>query len=393
MMLAHSSNSSSRLSRPYAYGDVDDSLEVHDEIREVGDKLRKKIQSDYTSAQGSEGVLKGLRDFGAAPGAQKLMNSEMAAALWSIQTGLYVSFRSSDAQDCCRVGPETLCFCNHPLKDHSLGGGNGKAPCSCCQCPLFNYIPLRPEEIGYGHLCRRKEFNITKWSPKCRCTHGAAEHQGTSKKCKKCSCFHYESDWACVVCDKKWGDHTTEIETAATRQALGLPVGEAYKPLSSLDPEFSGLVFGRKNSEGVHELAPRTAYQQGLVFPRAAKKRTSGGPGAGPGQLTGPARRGSPAATSSQQPRRLTNSGIGGGGGGGDRGDRGSGGDSPGSGSLSGRRAGSAEHPGMGHTASIAPEKATPACVCGASYATATAKFCGMCGTPRTRKDTFGRMF
>eukprot|EP01059_Diplonema_ambulator_P003508 TRINITY_DN13201_c0_g1_i1.p1 TRINITY_DN13201_c0_g1~~TRINITY_DN13201_c0_g1_i1.p1 ORF type:complete len:288 (+),score=65.50 TRINITY_DN13201_c0_g1_i1:24-887(+) len=244
------------LGRPRQYGDIDDSQEVHDEIREVGKLVTSSIASrKHAGFNGEQGVLEGLRKHGAAPGGQKMMNAEMAAALWSIEQGTYVTWRSNrTGEDCCRVGPATLCICGHAMSEHDLS--TRKVKCVTCRCPFYRYIPSRPEEIGFGHLTRRKEFDITKWSPKCRCKHGSKEHR---PKCTDCGCPSYQSDWACLVCDAKWEDHETVFEDEAERRMNGKPVGEAYKPLAGLDQEFSNIVFGKKNAQGVHVLpAPKT---------------------------------------------------------------------------------------------------------------------------------------
>eukprot|EP01064_Diplonema_japonicum_P036441 TRINITY_DN816_c6_g1_i4.p1 TRINITY_DN816_c6_g1~~TRINITY_DN816_c6_g1_i4.p1 ORF type:complete len:279 (+),score=24.19 TRINITY_DN816_c6_g1_i4:147-983(+) len=243
------------LRKPRVYGDIDESQEVHDEIREVGKVVRDGIASrKHAGFSGEQGVLDGLRQHGAAPGGQKMMNAEMKAALWSIQEGTYVTWRRPDLpakDDCCRVGPDTLCFCGCPLKHHNLS--NRKVNCTSCRCPYYRYIPSRPEEIGFGHLTRRKEFDITQWSPKCRCKHGSKEHR---PKCKGCGCPSYQSDWACLVCDGKWEDHETVFESESDRRLSGRTVGDQYKPLAGVGAEFSNIVFGKKNSQGVHVLSP-----------------------------------------------------------------------------------------------------------------------------------------
>ena len=255
--------------RSYGYGEVDESDYVHPEIEAEGRKLRQAVKESRGRHQSEEGMLDALAQHGAAPGGQRMMNAEMAAAVWSMSSGLYVTFRSSNKQDCCRIGPDTPCFCGCPLSHHDTS--HGMARCGQCKCPAFSYIPIRPEEAGMGHLMRRKEFDIRTWSAPCKCKHGAASHGPVKQRCRDCSCFHYESNWACVVCDKRWEDHTTELEDASTRDALRLPTGEAYKPLAGVNPEFSNLVFGKKNAEGVHMLPLHNAHQR-AIKPKAGAK-------------------------------------------------------------------------------------------------------------------------
>ncbi|KAJ9470810.1 putative protein-like [Diplonema papillatum] len=261
---------------PPRYGDIDESDEVHEEIREVGRQLHGQIVEKYGQGTTEQGILEGLRQHGAAPGGQKMMNSELAAALWSIENDLYVSWRSVTGNDCCRVGPESRCFCGCPLRAHDTS--SRRVACGECRCAGYQYVPCRPEEIGFGHLTRRKEFNINQWSPKCRCKHGLHEHQrrAARPKCTACSCFTYEPDWACVCCDKKGEDHSTEFETAADRAADGRSVGESYKPLAGLDPEFTDLVFGGRNAAGTRVLRAPNAHQQ-RVKPARPKAGQQGG--------------------------------------------------------------------------------------------------------------------
>ena len=87
-----------------------------------------------------------------------------------------------------------------------------------CDCKAFQFIPRRPEEVGQWWLPRRKGFNINTWKPSCVCKHTHAEHKANRpNKCTKCPCFQFESDFACIGCDKKFEDHETLYETEAER--------------------------------------------------------------------------------------------------------------------------------------------------------------------------------
>eukprot|EP00756_Hemistasia_phaeocysticola_P058385 Hpha_TRINITY_DN35008_c0_g1::TRINITY_DN35008_c0_g1_i1::g.82643::m.82643 len=249
--------------RPREYGDIDPSDEVHDEIRVVAAQARQRIIQSRVPQEEAQ-LLEAVKEYGLAPGAQKMMNLEMAAALWSIETGLYVTFRTAKGTDCTRVGPRSNCFCRHNLADHDTG--KRSAGCKKCPCSCFRYFPKRPEECGLGHLPRRKGFDIKTWSPGCTCRHRAHEHEGHGRaKCLECrSCPGYTSDWCCVCCDRKWEEHETVFESERERRQDGRPVGEAYKPLSDVPEEFSDLVYGKKNEDGVYVLPMPTAYQQGI---------------------------------------------------------------------------------------------------------------------------------
>ena len=65
---------------------------------------------------------------------------------------------------CGRVGSESKCFCGHMFNDHNLVFTKKKQKTNCkkCKCGSMKWIPTRPEEIGFGHLPRRKEFKIFK---------------------------------------------------------------------------------------------------------------------------------------------------------------------------------------------------------------------------------------
>eukprot|EP01060_Flectonema_neradi_P016032 TRINITY_DN22632_c0_g1_i1.p1 TRINITY_DN22632_c0_g1~~TRINITY_DN22632_c0_g1_i1.p1 ORF type:complete len:324 (+),score=46.89 TRINITY_DN22632_c0_g1_i1:46-972(+) len=243
---------------PIRYGDIDDSQEVHDEIREVGTKIQQRI-ADNRMPRNESDMLRNLREHGPAPGGKKLMDNEMAAALWSIESGIYVTFQSSNGNDCCRIGPATKCFCGHSLDSHGSDPLRSTGCKQCKKCRYFNYIPTRPEEVGMGHLPRRKNFNINEWSPGCRCQHGAAHHR--TGRCTKCGCCSYQSDWLCVACDKHYEDHTTVVETEDDRRRCGKPVGEQYKPLATVDPQFANLVF-RGGSMTDHQKAIKRPSQR-----------------------------------------------------------------------------------------------------------------------------------
>lgn len=108
-------------------------------------------------------------------------------------------------------------------------------------------------------LVRRPDFNVNTWSPKCRCKHSHKKHDvGVSSRCRErgCGCGYFESDFACVVCDKKWEDHETVIETEAERVADGRPVGDAYLPLVEA-PEIHDLVFNRDGPANSGKQRPR----------------------------------------------------------------------------------------------------------------------------------------
>ena len=96
---------------------------------------------------------------------KEVLDHEMKAALFSIDTGLYGVWRSNKKnpsfgciQDCVRLGPESTCFCGHSLKDHFKSGKRldvGRCN-NCLDCKLFEFVPTKPEEVGEFWLTTRQ---------------------------------------------------------------------------------------------------------------------------------------------------------------------------------------------------------------------------------------------
>lgn len=115
--------------------------------------------------------------------------------------------------------------------------GAPKTSCNTCECVGFRFIPRRPEEVGMGHLPRRKGFNINTWGASCICGHTHKEHKAKRPhSCKTCNCYDFQSDFACVGCDKKFEEHETIYETERERKAEGKAVGLGFRPLAT-NPE------------------------------------------------------------------------------------------------------------------------------------------------------------
>eukprot|EP01006_Ploeotia_vitrea_P059789 TRINITY_DN74788_c0_g1_i1.p1 TRINITY_DN74788_c0_g1~~TRINITY_DN74788_c0_g1_i1.p1 ORF type:complete len:392 (+),score=53.20 TRINITY_DN74788_c0_g1_i1:31-1206(+) len=255
--------------------DCVNSDEVHDEIRALAVREKNRIMSAKNLEE--DGILAALEQYGPAPGAQKMMDKEMQAALTAIDTGIYVVFRSSTGEDCFRVAPTHSCFCGHTLSEHN--NSKRRVPCLNCKCNLFQFMFSRPEEIGENWLVRRKNFDIRTWAPKCRCNHTHKEHRPDSLKCTACTCHHFNSNFLCMVCDKHWEEHETLFETEQDRVMQGKPVGEAFKPLASVDTRFSEIVFGKKNDGGIYVKAPPNAYQRSIKPQQPSSHRGGGGGG------------------------------------------------------------------------------------------------------------------
>ena len=142
--------------------------------------------------------------------------------------GIYVTWRSDQAKDdCFRVGTSSKCFCGHLFSSHDkiIQQKKTKTSCQKCECKEFQFIPRRPEEVGMWWLPRRKGFNVNTWRPSCVCKHGHDEHKpNRPTKCKKCSCFSFQSDFACIGCDQKYEEHYTLYETEKEREMQGKPI-------------------------------------------------------------------------------------------------------------------------------------------------------------------------
>ena len=160
----------------------------------------RQQQAAMSSREASASLLCALERFGPAPGAQAMLQWEREAALASLQSGLYVTWRSPGragapncaSTDCTRVGPQSRCFCGHDYAQHGGPHNDGwkKNRMACdaatCACPNFSFMPRRPEECGEWWLVRRKEFDVRTYKAKCKCGHPHTDHdpKGSMHKCK-----------------------------------------------------------------------------------------------------------------------------------------------------------------------------------------------------------------
>lgn len=288
------------VARAGEYGDLVDSSEVHPEIRELGDEVKRVLQQRaQRHATSEEQVLFGVRHFGPSKASRAILNKENAAARTAFETGLYVVWRCTEAPAlrganndfCARLGYAHTCFCGHALSEHRMGaadkkgGARGSASSSCawpcgtagCGCARFEYVPNTPEEIGEGWLSRRANWNASAWTPKCRCGHGSREHDASTRhhRCRACGCGGFDSHFLCVVCDRPWEAHATVAETEAERRAQGLPVREEYFPLAGIDWDVREAVLDDATGGGA--LAPPARYSQveGRTLPLIGGRRSS----------------------------------------------------------------------------------------------------------------------
>ena len=164
------------------------------------------------------------------------MDWEMKHAKEAEESGIYITFHNEVKNRLCgRVGSESRCFCGHYFPDHNkiLTKKKFDSKCKKCKCQGFKWIPTRPEEIGFGHLPRRSEFNIHKFFVKCKCGHAPWSHDPKSMKCNECNkCYMFHSDFACLGCDSFWEDHSTIYELEHERYMQKKPIGKEFYPLA-----------------------------------------------------------------------------------------------------------------------------------------------------------------
>ncbi|KAH7817933.1 putative protein FAM221B like [Monocercomonoides exilis] len=150
---------------------------------------------------------------------------------------------------CARIGPSCRCFCGHKMDEHEINPLDKRRPttrCKNCTCRRFEFVPMRPEEVGDWHLPRRKDFNVLEWRPKCKCNHTHEQHSpDPSHHCKICGCGSFQPHYCCVTCQMMGSEHETVWESREERIEMGFKVDEDYKPLSST-PDISEVVFKKK---------------------------------------------------------------------------------------------------------------------------------------------------
>ena len=182
-------------------------------------------------------VLSGMKAFGLAPGARKMMGWELKHAREAIESTVYITFTSPSSKESCgcfRVGSESLCFCGHKFTSHKHSMSPFRTGCENpkCTCPKFAFMFARPEQLGMYWMPRRKGFKLSEWAAGCKCKHSHADHNPKSLGCKICGCYSYMGDFPCISCDQPWEEHQTTYETERERRIEGKPVLDAFLPLA-----------------------------------------------------------------------------------------------------------------------------------------------------------------
>lgn len=333
---------------PPQYGEIVDSDEVHDEIRELGTQVKTMI-AQHLPRHGTsqEQVMWGVRQFGPSKESKRVLNKENDAARLACETGVYCVWRccekprlSGATNDfCCRIGYQHVCFCGHPLATHTMPSraanssaaasaapsgaaapatdaqlAGWKAPCeeAGCPCARFRYVPNTPLEIGEGWLTRRANWKAAEWSAKCRCGHGHKAHDTKTMRCRTCGgCGGFASGFLCVVCDLPWEAHDTVWESEGVRVREKLPVCGAYAPLAGIDWDVRMAVLTDASMGGrLEPPASHLALQQQQQR-QQAQRVGSGVEGGGPrrgipqGRPSASAVRGGNASTAEAMPGRL----------------------------------------------------------------------------------------
>jgi hypothetical protein len=201
---------------------------------------KSKIVNEYASA-----IMTNLKLNKLSSGTQLMMENEKMHANEAIESGIYVSWSSSSAFDCFRIGSNSTCICTHGFTQHEkiLSRKKFSSKCQQCGCKGFNFIPTLPEEIGEYWIPHQPKFDYSKWTAKCKCKHSWREHLVEKfLKCLSCSCFGFTSNFCCVVCDKFWHDHQMNYELEHDRMMKNKPIGNDWLPLSEL-PQISNLIY------------------------------------------------------------------------------------------------------------------------------------------------------
>lgn len=257
------------------YGEVANSDEVHEQIRDLASRAKNIIQENFQKHATSEKqVLQGIQCFGPSAQSQKMLRLENDAAKKALTTGVYVLWRcekpklsGANTDFCARIGGKHRCFCGHTLDEHEeprQSRGRLVAPkCGSCVCPHYVYMPNEPEEIGEGWLTRRSGWNPSQWSAKCRCGHGHLRHDPQNRRCKDCYCGMFESHFLCVVCDCNGEAHETVFELEGDRIKRGLPVREEFFPLGNVEWSVREMVLS----------GPTCDRKQGQCTPRIGSSR------------------------------------------------------------------------------------------------------------------------
>ncbi len=207
--------------------------------------MEKTTKNKIAQFQSVDLIVKNLKMNKISKGTQIMMDNENLHALEAIQCGVYITWSSQSEMACFRIGSNSVCICTHGFLQHEKIVTRKKFSTKCldCKCRAFNYIPTLPEEIGEYWIPYQPKFDYSKWKAKCKCKHGWNEHSVEKfMKCNACTCFNFNSNFCCVVCDKFWQDHHMNYELEHDRLMLKKPIGNDFIPFAEL-PQMYNILY------------------------------------------------------------------------------------------------------------------------------------------------------
>ena len=129
-----------------------------------------------------------------------------------------------------------MCVCGHGFSKHYLFLNNGefKSNCKKCECKIFKYIPVFPEETNEYSKAYLLDFKYDEWKAGCKCGHNWTHHNfNDGEKCGECNCQKFQSNFSCGVCGNSWENHVTLFEKKEDREKSGKIVGKDYEPFTN----------------------------------------------------------------------------------------------------------------------------------------------------------------
>ena len=176
-------------------------------------------------------------------GTLAIIQIQISHAKESILDNKYVTYVNKDNyynnEDknniCFRLGKNNMCVCGHGFSKHYLFLNNGefKSNCKKCECKIFKYIPVFPEETNEYSKAYLLDFKYDDWKAGCKCGHDWTKHNFIDKeKCEECECKKFKSEFFCGVCGDYWENHITLFQTKETREKNGESVGKEYEPFN-----------------------------------------------------------------------------------------------------------------------------------------------------------------
>jgi hypothetical protein len=164
----------------------------------------------------------------------------------------------SSPVECGRISSKDTCICGHTLLNHKSVVAQPKSSkvlrppqcLKCRTCRFFRYVPSRPEEVGMGYLCRRKQFSLKEFQERLR--------KAPDTYCCLI-CNRLGKHILVLICVLRWiltckyarhhcvlfskvSDHETLFETREERVLGDKPVDESFFPLHE-HSHLSDLVF------------------------------------------------------------------------------------------------------------------------------------------------------